>query len=304
MAVSLPRERKLLLLDGNLARADTLPFLIPPGVVAFGPDGASLALPLELHPAEFAVVLIPRTGGFTSLSAPFADSLKYPTFSRDGSALYLLVTGPRGGFSVLDLASLAELRRVEVCSDPTGIGLMRDGRRAFLLCAAGQIAEIDLELGMLVRRQALDGSCGARGVFLSSNETALLVWCAASGKLMILDRVTLVPFDSIAADPGEAMLVPMRGGRIAGLIYAAPPRLALIDVGRRGVVGSVALEDTVLAAAVSAQGRFVYLAAGARLLRFDVQRGRIDRSLQLPGRPGGIALWPGDWEPKMRWFLR
>ncbi len=304
MGVSFPQEQELLVYDGDLAAADTLPFLVPPGTLAFGADGASIAALLELHPGEFAFVLVPRTGGFSFVSAPFADSLKQPTFSRDGRALYFLASGSRGGLSVVDLATLAELRRVEACADPIEFRLMRDGRRAFLLCAPGEIAEIDLELGILLRKQALDGSCAARGILLSSNETALLVWCTAAGKLMILDRVTLAPLDSVAADPGEAMLIPMRGGRIAGLIYAAPPRLVLIDLGGRASTGNLALEDAVLAAAVSAGGRFLYLATGARLLRFDVERRGIDRSIGLPGRPAAIALWPASWEPKMRWFIR
>ncbi|GBD31852.1 hypothetical protein HRbin33_00813 [bacterium HR33] len=310
MAVSLPEEKEILVLDGDLSAGGTLPFILPPGLLAFGPDGAGIAVLLELHPGEFSAVLVPRTGGFTAVSAPFPDTVRQALFSRDGRSLYLLVAGPRGGLSVVDLASLAESRRLKVCADPAALDVMRDGRRAFLLCAAGEVAgagevaEIDLELGIVVRKQPLRDSCGARGFFLSSSETALLVWCAAAGQLLILDRVTLAPFDSVAAEPGEATLVSLRGGGMAGVLYRDPPRLGLIDLGARAVVGSEVLEDTVLAASVSAGGRFLYLAGVSRLARFDVRSRRIDRSIQLPGRPGGMALWPGDWESKMRWFFR
>jgi hypothetical protein len=303
VAVSLPEAQQLLVFDGDLAAADTVRFMAPPGDLAFGPDGAGIALLLELGPGKFSAVLVPRRGGFTSVSAPFAGGARQLVFSRGGGELYLLVAGARGGLSVVDLATLAERRRLEVCPDPLELGLMRDGRRAFILCRPGEIAEIDLALGILVRKEPLEGSCGARSFFLSSSETALLVWCAA-GKLLFLDRVSMVPFDSLAGEPGEAMLVALRGGRTAGVIYRDPPRIALIDVSARRFAGGVSLQDTVGVVAVSAGGRFLYLAAGGRLLRLDVSRVAIDRSAKLQGRPAGLALWPGDWESRLRWFFR
>jgi hypothetical protein len=300
----LPGEGKLLILDGDLARTDSISFIAPPRTLTFGPDGASISVSVQLGPGEFAAVLVPRAGRFTAFSARFADSLENPRFSRDGRALYFLASGPHGGLSVLDLATLTEQRRIEVCANPLELGAMRDGRRAFLLCAIGEVAEIDLELGIVVKKQPLPSSCGARELFLSSNETALVLWCAAAGKVLLLDRVTLAPFDSIAAEPGEAILLPLQGGRPAGLIYADPPRWAAIDLGARTLTATVPLEDTVLTAAVAPGGRFLYLAGERHLWRLDTDQAAIDRSVKLPGRPAGIALWPAAFETKLRWFLR
>lgn len=302
VAVALPRENSLLIFDGELTRARHLALVASPQSVVFGGDGSSLLVSLALSPGEFALSYLPREGSTFVATARISEKLKVANLSRDGRTAYLLSGGQPGALAILDLATLAQSAQIETCRDPVDLAVMRDQPRAFVLCTWDEIAEVDLKLGLLVRRERLETACGARGFFLSANETALVVFCAGTGRLQLLDRVRLVPFDSAMVESGEARLVPVLGRRGAALIYGQGSRVVVVELPSGKPVATLPLPGVVYSAAASAGGRFIYLATDTQLLRIDARRRAIDRRVSLSTEPAAVAVWPGEWESKLRFW--
>lgn len=302
VAVANTTDRSIVILSGELAAADTLRLPGPPIAVRFAADGAGLYVALAIHPGETAVAQLPRTGGVVLPSAPVAGTAVDLAVARDSRSLYLAVSGPNGGVSMMDPAALIERRRLEVCDTARALVTTGDGERLYLLCGDDRIAEIDPELEIVIRVQRLAAPCDAARLALSRTEGVIFVPCRARGQVWYLDRRTLAPFDSLTVPPGVHGIAATPNRRRVLLTLPAEARVLVADPDRRAIVSSIETPPNPTDLIVS--GGVAYVLAGATVLALDPETGVVGARAVLSGAGSGLAAWPGAREPRPVWYVR
>lgn len=281
----------------------TLSLPAPPVALRFAPDGAGLYAALAIDTGGSVVALVPRAGGAVRLSPPLAGTAVDLGLARDSRTLYLALSGAGGGASFLDLATLRERRRLEVCDTALALVATRDGERLYLLCGDDRIAEIDPGLEIVVRIQRFASACHAARLALSRTEGLLLVPCSAGGRILYLDRRTLVPLDSFALEAGLFGIAIARGSNVI-LTVPTASRVLVADLRRRTVLHHVEAPGNPTAVAIDASGRTAYVLSDYKVLALDLGTGDLRRQAELPAGGSGFATWPGPREPRLAWYLR
>lgn len=235
----------------------------------------------------------------------------FVSYAPDASLVLVGAKAPpeNGVLLLLPPRPLAPATTLVVCSgEPRGGAVHPDGHRVYVTCSTGEIAEIDLDLGAVLRTvsyppDGAPGSCQPTPPALSSNGTVLFVACARTGGLHFLDRVTLTAFDSLAVGEGAVDLV-VAGARRVVLVRTAHNEIVVADPRGRSVVARLATPAPARVA-VSADHRWAYAVGGggsetAQLVRIDLRTGRIAAVVPVPVGARHVALWP-ERTPVMRW---
>jgi DNA-binding beta-propeller fold protein YncE len=267
----------------------------------FAPDGASLFVAVPAPPGRTRLARLPREGGPpTEVVIEGEASTLRPT--PNGATLLAAVSGPGAGLAFASTQSL-RVELLEIPCDARDVVLTAPADRAYVLCAEGRVAEVDLDLRLVIKTADLPGGntgCKPVGADLSANGTVLLVACSASGWLYYLDRLTLAPLDSAQIPVGTSGLVAALGG--TRVLLAVPPEgsVVVLDIRGRAIRGRIPVEG-IADIAVTADGRRAFVAGASRLLELDAAEGRVLRSVPLGHRPTAVAVWPGPREPRLRW---
>lgn len=308
-------------LAGDLTPLDTRPLDPPDGdtvtALAAAPDGQSV-FAATAAAGRGAVVRAGRRRGaplvrqslgpavprFIALT-PHATLLLVGTSTSDGPGALLFLTPE----------TLVTVDSLGVCSArPIGAAVHSDGDRAFVACATDEIAEVDLRLRTVLRTVRLRGAgdsrpCAPTTPALAANGTVLYVVCSAAGRLLLLDRVTLAPFDSVEIGEGGGAAV-VAGRRHVVIARPGHDEILIADPRLRAVAARLAVTAP-LDLAVSADGRHVYVATGGagrgprrhagQLVRIALAAPAVVGSRALPEAVTHVALWPAR-TPVMRWW--
>lgn len=287
-------------LDGRLHQVARAPLPIEPQQLAFAPDGASLFIGAAQGPGLSLLARLPREGGALGGTSVEGD-VRRLAFTRDGRTLLLATSRGPTGLMVASTATLA-VTRIAIACDANDLVATASGERAYLICADGKVVEVDPALQLVVQVADLGGReprCEPAAAALSANGTVLFVACAASGALLYLDRVTLAPFDSLTIPSGARHLA-VSGRHALLTIPGVEGQLVIVDVRARSVQQVVSLPGA-LNVAVTAAGRRALVTAPPRIIEVDVDTGQVLQDTTHAGITGSLALWPGPWEPRIRW---
>lgn len=255
---------------------------------------------------------ISRLDGGIERQQPIPDPLGAVALEREGRRLFALTTGGAAGprLTIADAATLLATRAVPLCGEPLPPTFTKDGELAYVVCQPGTVAEVDLRLGMVVRRAVVAGdsgrACRAGPAALSANETLLLLPCAASGRLLYLDRVTLRPWDSLDVAAGMARVIAAPRGRAAVLLPDSD-RVAILDLRAKRRVASVPTAPGPVDLALDASGQMAFVLAAGRsgsaggLLEISLRDGTVLGQASLPAGGRAVAVWPGRHKVRMAW---
>jgi DNA-binding beta-propeller fold protein YncE len=291
----------VLLFDGELRPAGHVRLPAPAERLLFAPDGASLFAGISPTAGATVLARFGRGQGVALVSGrALFGAVRRIALAADGQTL-LVALGSQIGLGIASTGTLAVERPLAGC-DANDLVLTETGERVYVLCDEDHIAEVDPALRLVVRKALLSADsipCRPRAGALSVNGTVLFVACAASGRLLYLDRVTLKPFDSVAVAPGTARLVLTPDGRRALLANPDAGALAVIDVRARTARRFVAIPGAT-DIAVAADGRAFVLGA-RRLVEVDAYEGRVYREIEVDEGARAVAAWPGPAEARMSW---
>ncbi len=300
---------QLLVFSANLdvAQAATVSFTPQDTLTAltFAGDGQSLYV-AAVDGAGGVLVRVGRGGGAeTRVSLPVTRP-QFVHLAPRATAILLgtVATGTPSGAGTLRIArprDLAIADSVGVCvGAPVGIAVHPDGDRAYIACEGDEVVEVDLRLRTAIRRAtpAPASGCQLRGPALSANGTVLYVSCAATGQLLLLDRVTLTPFDAMPVGRGIGAPVVLR--RRLLLPRAEADELVIVDPRGRQVVARLAAPHPLVIAGVGARAYVLTRARAPELLTIDVDAAVIRNRTRLPFPATRLAVWPTA-TPVMRW---
>ncbi|HWP37040.1 MAG TPA: hypothetical protein VNL18_05735, partial [Gemmatimonadales bacterium] len=273
----------------------------PPLQLLFAADGASLYAAVSPAPGSTVLARFGRNSAAALLGKrALFGAVRRLVATPDGQTL-LLALGDRVGLGIADAGTLDVERPLAGC-DARDVVLTRGGERAYVLCADDLIAEVDPALRLVVKNvelSATSGRCGTAAGALSANQTVLFVACSASARLLYLDRVTLMPFDSVDIGAGAARLALSPDGRHAVVASPSGGIVEVVDVRARTVRHRLPLPEA-LDIAVSADGH-AFVVGAERLWEVDVGAGLMAREVALGAPAAAVVVWPGPREPRMRW---
>jgi DNA-binding beta-propeller fold protein YncE len=204
-------------------------------------------------------------------------------------------------------------RQMTVCNEPImGVTPFGVRDRAYAVCGESTLVEIDSKLEIVVRSAAVtpadsrnEPACRTGAVATSPSGSVVYVLCRDSGMLLYIDRHTLTAFDSVDVSAGGHDMVLVPGGRRAVVTRPDAHELVVVDLREREVVSRVHLEAP-WSAAVGTDGRHSYVTTRAiqgpgRLLRIKLESATVVGNTQAVSGSLGIALWPSNASPRMRW---
>ncbi len=313
-------------LSGDLAAADTLfirgAMSRPERVIAaaFGRDGASL----YLVSAAGNLSSLRRLDGYVlgqtaELANELVNSLTVLPDSRTLIATAASADGDRGALTFLDATTLHSEVVLHPClGHPEGLVILRDLNRAYTRCVGNgeELADIDLDLRRVIETAPLqsgdqarlaDPPCGAGGIALSRTGTVLLVPCSVSGMLLYLDRLELVPFDSVTVGTGVHHVAASPTESKAVVTYPQSRRVAFVDLRSRRVTTEIPVPGRPIQVAIGGDGKRAYvLTVGAPtdpeiLTVLDMHGEQTVAQASVPSGSRTLSLWPGLWSPVMRW---
>ncbi len=240
---------------------------------------------------------------------------------RNGTVLLVShgsASGARGlgGITILSASNLHELGRLEVCGGRAGeIAVMRTGERAFVRCFGDTVAVVDLELRRIARTVAVGrlapdqsavrhSSCGPGSIALSRTEGLLLLPCSRSGYLVLVDRLTMEPFDSMVVPLGTYHIAASPSRPEALTAPRDRAQVSIINLSTRVVEANVSLAGEPSSIVMSGRGDYAYVAtqidAGGRLVLLDMGL-RAAVAVDSTGAGRALSLWPGRWSPVLAW---
>ncbi len=204
-----------------------------------------------------------------------------------------------------------EVRRLDVCGGaPTGLAPFHGGNRLYVSCDGpeGSIVEVD-PVRLRVVRTSSQGlqACSPTRIAFSRNEGILFALCRGTGWLLYLDRVSLLPIDSVQIGPGIGDLLVLPRAPEALLLADDRNELTILNLRDHTVRSRVAVPGTPRRGTVIARGRVAYVTTVSDgggegyLVKVDLVRAKVEGSVSIP--PGGPALaaWPGPRSPRMDW---
>jgi len=206
-------------------------------------------------------------------------------YSPDGRLL-AVTDRTAGCVEIMTAASGRSVRRISV-SEPAGLTWTPSGNRLYVAeSGADTAAEIDPRAGRVVRRMSV--GCRPMGVALCSARRLLLVACASSRCLSVVDPATgrerariACPAETFAVVTVPHTSIAAVGNLIPGVSATDPSTscaVSLIDLGTLRRIADVRLPagSTVLRGlAASPDGRWVY--AVHTLARFQMPTTQLDR---------------------------
>lgn len=256
-----------------------------------------------------SIAWLRRTDGAAVLRREFAGPIRGLWLDRTGRNVVALVGGEFGGLRILRADSLTEARAVSICPEPVSMVFAPDGDRAYVTCHPGAVVEVDLLLGIVVRSAWLGAdsgrACGAGRGDLSANGTLLYVPCAATGRLLYLDRATLRLWDSLAVGAGLAQ-VAVTPGAVALALLPDSDRVVLVSLRTKMPLAEASITNPV-DIALSAGGRLAFILgagrgrAAAALLEINAEGGSELRRARLPPGARAVHVWPSRREPRIYW---
>jgi DNA-binding beta-propeller fold protein YncE len=278
--------------------------------VRFGLDGTTLYLALHSDQNAAVVRLARATGSVLERRSLPEDSVTGLWLLRDGQTL-VAAGATTLHFLPADLSDTG--RQIAICDGPiTGATPFGVRDRAYAICGESTLVEIDSKLEIAVRSASVipadspDGVvCGTGGVATSPSGSIVYVLCRRSGLLLYIDRLTLIPFDSVDVGAGGQDMALVPGGRRTVITRPSASELVVVDLREREVESRLHVESP-WSAAVGMDGRYAYVTthedqSPGRLLRIDLESAAVAGDTQaLPG-PLDITLWPSTHSPKMRW---
>lgn len=141
----------------------------------------------------------------------------------------------------IDDRKLQPIDSIPLGFEPTGVTVTADGHTAWVgLAASGQVAQVDLEMGKVVRR--IDVGHWPRSLTLSADDSRLAVGCSGESKVVVLDTATaeILYEEPLANGINIGHMIPSADGLYAyftWMVYRTNPITA--DNIRRGwVLGS------------------------------------------------------------------
>ena len=325
IAVADGRGASVLLFDPDLTSADTVRFNHRHGPlgdshrVQFSNGGAAALLGFRVPQGDDVVLRI-RLGDGEIVDRwppglhPVPDIWTYVSASRTliGVGTDPMAPSPLTGYVSLVLPDQDwSERRLPACGGaPTGLAPFGRGDRIYLSCDAepGIIVEID-RIALRVVRTSTNGLAGCHPdpLAFSRNEGILFVLCQGSGWLLYLDRVSLLPIDSVEVGHGVSDLLVLP--RTPEAILTVPHRneLVVLNLHNRAVQARIKMVETPRQGTVTHDGRAAYVTTlndGARqgsLVKIDLVRGQIVASTPIPGGATAVAAWPGLRSPRLDW---
>ena len=262
--------------------------------------------------AQGSVSWVRRTDGVTILQRDVGSPVGGLWLDREGRRVFALKGGPAGSLGILLADRLTEIQTIPVCSEPVGLAFAPDGDRVYLTCRPGAVVEVDTRLGIVVKSAWVGAdsgrACGAGRGDLSANGTLLYVPCAATGRLLYLDRATLKPWDSLAVGPGAAVTA-VTPRAVAVILLPDSNRVRLVNLRSKTLVAELAAPHPV-DVALSADGRLAFIAAAGRggadgeLVEVSTQSGDVLGRATVPGGGRAVYVWPGRRDARMRWVTR
>ncbi len=303
-------DQGLLFLDGHLGAARRVELPAQPLALESAGDGASVLIGAATGPQTGLLAWLRRGDGAAVVQRLTSGPVRGLSLDREGRLVFALTGGPQGGLSIRKTEDLSELRALPICAEPVALAFTPEGDRAYVTCRPGTVVEVDPQLEIVVRRAFVSADSGracqaGRGA-LSGNGTLLFVPCAATGRVLYLDRVTLRPWDSVSVAVGVGALA-VTPAAVAVALLSNSGSVALVDLRRKSRLATVATPPVPVDVALDAGGRFAFvLAAGSgsqdgALLQVDTYTGAIAARIVLP--PGGRAVyvWPARRESRMHW---
>lgn len=302
-------NRDILLLDGHLHPTRRVELPAQPLALESTGDGASVLLGGATGPQSGLLAWLRRSDGVAVVERPAGGPVRVLSLDREGRLVFALTGGPEGGLSIRNAEDLSELRALPICAEPVALAFTGEGDRAYVTCRPGTVAEVDPKLEIVVQRAFVSADSGracqaGRGA-LSGNGTLLFVPCAATGRVLYLDRVTLRPWDSVSVAVGVAALA-VTPGAVAVALLPDSASVVLVDLRRKSRLATVATPPDPVDVVLSAGGRFAFVLAAGRggdgaLLRIDTQTGTVTARRALPGGGRAVYVWPARRESRMHW---
>ncbi len=302
-------DRSILFFDHLLRLTGRVELAAEPLALESTGDGASLLIGGETANRSGFVTWLRRSDGAVVVEQQAAGPVRLLSLDRDGRQVLALTAGPGGGLSIRTADGLNQMRALPVCAEPVALAFTREGDRAYVTCRPGAVAEVDPKLEIVVQTAfvAADSgrACGAGRGALSPNGTLLYVPCAATGRVLYLDRVTLRLWDSMSVAVGVGALAVTPGGAALALLPDSGS-VALVDLRRKRRLATVATPPDPVDLTLSADGRVALVLAAGRggdgaLLQVDARTGAVMGRAALPGGGRAVYVWPARREARMHW---
>ena len=190
---------------------------------------------------------------------------------------------------------------------PEAIAASKDGSTLYIAEAtARQLAVFDLRKNRVIRTIPLPGA--PTGVAVSADGAGVYVTCEGDpGTVQILNGAGLQPLKALAAGPGARSPVADPAGRFLYVCNRFGNTVSVLDLGARKEVARIAVTREPYAAALTADGRTLFVAGllpegpatadyvAARISVVDTASRKLERSISLPnGSSGarGVAMSP------------
>ncbi|GLZ35517.1 hypothetical protein Lesp02_77040 [Lentzea sp. NBRC 105346] len=187
---------------------------------------------------------------------------------------------------------------VALSGQPNGITSTADGRSAYVAQQFGPgLSVVDVAAGKVTAEFEVGGFATApvlspdgKLVYVATGSSAaggsrghVVVVDAASGEVRARIEAGLLPQRLAITPDGTRLFV--ADERAKGI--------SVIDTARNEVAGTIKTEQTPLFLAVDDKGSRLFAAAPRELVTYDLRNGNAGGKTDLPGRPGGLALHPG-----------
>jgi DNA-binding beta-propeller fold protein YncE len=324
--IAVAGEESVLVYHADLTPHSTIPLHAAgsehfrPTSLLFSGDGTSLLIALETDTGGVLIQLGRFQGaGFRRVTLhgerphhliPFPGGKRFLTVGTEPSDSN---GSPHGVASIITLTHKTSDRvRLDVCRGrPMGAVIHRDAEKVYIVCDTDSVAEVDATLERVVRLSTLGdevgsaSSCAPAGAALSHNGTVLFVPCRESGWLLYLDRVTLVPFDSVEIGP-EALNVTVAPRLQGAVVPVGSGDVLIIDTARRQVAATLHLDAPSRDLAVSADGKWLYTLEGdggrETVARLAPITARLAATVRVPVQSAALAVWPGVEASVLTWL--
>ncbi len=319
--VAVAGDRTVTFLDRNLQPRSSLHAEVPAL-----PDAAVVDLRVSGDGTHLTLLLHEKTGGWLVQARrtdaapmrrislgdtdperllPFRDGIRFVTLSTRVTAESIS--------AVAHLVSLsrrsAAARAFEVCAGRAAAGIVyEETDRVFVICDDDHITEIDATLQRIVRRVRIEeaddaSSCRPRGAALTGGSGALLLSCRMRAQLVLVDRVTLTPFDSISLPTPGDLIVALTGHEV--LVTHENGTVTTVDLRRRRALETVTLGG-VLRQLVPGSERSVAFGLlqveSDRTMVARLVEGAVEARQPAPRGTRALAVWPSILPPVPVWI--
>ncbi len=217
--------------------------------------------------------------------------------SPDGADVMVTNYGS-GTVSVMDAATGAVNRTIEVGDSPVGIALAQDGSQAFLTNRSreGQITVVDVNSNTVSR--TLDAGQWPYDLALSPDGSRVYVTNAESvdsqGSLSVIDSVSGSVVDTISLDNGTWGIAITSDGSRAFVSNSGSDTVSVVDLQSNAVLETIEVGGLPSGIAVSPDGERVYVAnwTDATVSVIDVETNTVTNTISVGKHPESIGVSP------------